>query len=186
MSGRSVGPLIRRRDGTAAVELALIAPMLLLLLSSLIDFSRVYRQEIALSTAVSAAAQYALLNAASVNSTNAAALAATLGGIVTDSNGTSWASVAVTVNGGATRTVSSGGTVIGGTAANSDKCWCPAGSSAAWTWGTAATCGITCAGGTVAGKFVTIAGTRNFDAIFGQYGFITNRTLRQSTIVQTQ
>ena len=42
------------------------------------------------------------------------------------------------------------------------------------------------AGGTLAGKFVTISGTRAFTPIFGNYGLIGNRTLRQSTIVQAQ
>ena len=48
------------------------------------------------------------------------------------------------------------------------------------------TCGSACAGGTLAGKFVTIAGTRQFTAIFTAYGLIGNITLHQSTIVQAQ
>ncbi len=52
--------------------------------------------------------------------------------------------------------------------------------------GSAATCGSACAGGTLAGKFVTIAGTRQFTAIFTAYGLIGNITLHQSTIVQAQ
>jgi hypothetical protein len=38
----------------------------------------------------------------------------------------------------------------------------------------------------LAGRFVTIAGTRTFGAIFGNYGLIGNTTLHQSTIVQAQ
>ena len=92
----------------------------------------------------------------------------------------------MTVNDGATSTVSNGATTPSGTPANANSCWCPTGGSAAWGWGTAATCGSTCAGGTQAGKFVTIAGTRSFSAIFGAYGLISNTTLHQSTIVQAQ
>jgi hypothetical protein len=47
-------------------------------------------------------------------------------------------------------------------------------------------CGSTCGGGTLAGKFVTIAGTRSFTAILGKYGLIGNKTLHQSTMVQAQ
>jgi Flp pilus assembly protein TadG len=72
------GSLFRRREGTAAVELALISPMLLILLAGIIDFGRVYREEIELSAAVAAAAQYALINTSSINSTSATSLAATL------------------------------------------------------------------------------------------------------------
>jgi Flp pilus assembly protein TadG len=181
------GRLLRRRQGTAAVELALIAPIMLTLFAGTIDFARVYDQEIALSSAVASAAQYALINAASINSSSAATLAATLGGIVANSNGAAWAGATVTVNDGATSAVTNGSTSSSGTATNANSCWCPTGvTAAAWGFGTAATCGSTCTGGTLAGKFVMITGTRAFTAIFGNYGLITNTTLHQSVIVQTQ
>jgi Flp pilus assembly protein TadG len=180
------GSLFRRRDGTAAVELALISPMLMILLAGIIDFGRVYREEIELSSAVAAASQYALLNVANINSTNAASLATTLSGIVANTNGAAWAGSTVTVNDGATSAVAGGVPTASGTAANANSCWCPTGASSAWTWGSAATCGSACAGGTLAGKFVTIAGTRQFTAIFTAYGLIGNITLHQSTIVQAQ
>jgi hypothetical protein len=184
--------------GTAAVELALISPMLLILFAGVIDFGRVYHDEIELSSAVAAAGQYALLNAANINSAGAASLAGTISGIVSNGNGVGWASASVTVNAGPTSVVAGGVTTPGGTAANADSCWCPTGGpsggptggptggTTAWSWGTAATCGATCAGGTLAGKFVTIAGTRSFTAIFGNYGLISNTTLHQSAIVQSQ
>jgi Flp pilus assembly protein TadG len=186
-AGLPLGRLCRRRQGTAAVELALIAPLILTLFAGIIDFTREYTAEIELSNAVASAAQYALLNVASINSTSAASLAATLSGIVANSNGAAWAGATVSVNGGSTSTVASGSTTSGGTAANANSCWCPTGaSSAAWAFGTAATCGSACAGGTLAGKFVTITGTRAFSAIFGNFGLISNRTLHQSAIVQAQ
>jgi Flp pilus assembly protein TadG len=163
--------LLRQNRGTAAVELALIAPMLLILFAGIIDFGRVYREEIELSSAVAAAAQYALINAANINSTNAASLATTLTSIVANTNGPSWAGATVTVNNGA---------------ANANSCWCPTGASTTWGWGSAATCGSTCAGGTLAGKFVMITGTRTFSAIFSRYGLLGNSTLHQSAIVQAQ
>lgn len=174
------------RHGTAAVELALIAPLMLILLAGIIDFARAYDQEIELSAAVAAASEYALINAANINSSSAVALAATLSGIVANSNGAAWAGATVTVNDGATSTVAGGATTSSGTAANANSCWCPTGNSATWGWGAAATCGSACAGGTLAGKFVTITGTRSFTAIFGNYGLISNRTLNQSTMVQAQ
>ena len=72
---RRRGSLFRRRDGTAAVEMALISPMLMILLAGIIDFGRAYQEEIELSSAVAAASQYALLNVANINSTSAASLA---------------------------------------------------------------------------------------------------------------
>jgi Flp pilus assembly protein TadG len=179
--------LWRRRDATAAVELALVAPMLLTLFAGTIDFARVFDQELQLSSAVAAAANYAVINAANINSTNATSLAATISGIVANSNGAAWANATVTVNGGATSVLTGGTSTSSGTAANANSCWCPGGGSAAtWNWGSAANCGSACAGGTLAGKFVTITGTRSFNAIFGNYGLISNTTLHQSTIVQAQ
>ncbi len=183
---RTLGHLSGQRDGTAAVELALIAPMLMLLFAGVIDFARAYQQELELSSAVASAAEYALLNVANINSANSASLAATLSGIVANSNGTAWAGATVTVNGGATSTVSSGATTPSGTAANASLYWCPTGSAGTWSWGTSAALGSACAGGTLAGKFVTITGTRVFTAVFGAYGWISQTTLQQSTIVQAQ
>jgi Flp pilus assembly protein TadG len=183
---RALGRCVGRRDGTAAVEMALIAPMLMILFAGTIDFARAYDQEIELSSAVASAAEYALLNVASINSTSAASLAATLSRIVANSNGTAWAGATVTVNDGATSAVSNGVTSPSGTPANASSCWCPTGSSSAWGWGVAAACGSTCAGGTLAGKFVTISGTRAFTSIFGAYGLTSTTTLHQSIIVQAQ
>jgi hypothetical protein len=168
------------------MELALIAPLLLTMMAGIIDFGRVYHDEIALSSAVAAASEYALLNAASVNSSAGAALAATLSGIVANANGAAWAGATVTVNAGPTSAASGGSTTAGGTAANADSCWCPTGSAGSPTWGTAAACGSGCTGGSLAGKFVTISGTRAFSAIFGNYGLISSMTLHQGTMVQVQ
>ncbi|MGA3400716.1 MAG: TadE/TadG family type IV pilus assembly protein [Acetobacteraceae bacterium] len=185
-SSRWLAHLLAGRNATAAVELALVAPLMLILLAGIIDFARVYDEEIELSSGVAAAAEYALINAALINSSNATSLAAALSGIVANGNGAAWANATVTVNDGATSAITNGTTSSSGTAANANSCWCPTGSSAAWTWGTAATCGSACAGGTLAGKFVTITGTRSFTAVFGNYGLISNTTLHQSTIVQVQ
>ena len=121
--------------------MALISPMLMILFAGIIDFGRVYHEEIELSAAVAAAAQYALLNAASINSTSAASLAATLSGIVANANGAAWADATVTVNDGATKAVTGGSTTSSGTAANANSCWCPTGTAAARTGARRGTCG---------------------------------------------
>jgi len=174
------------RKGTAAVELALISPLLMVLFAGMIDFGRVYQQEIELSGAVASAAEYALVNVASVSSGNAATLAAAISGIVANSNGGAWADVTVTVNNGATSIVTGGVTTSSGTAANADLCWCPTGSPPNWIWGASVTCGVSCAGGNLAGKFITIAGSHAFTAIFASYGLIGNTALAQNMIVQAK
>ncbi len=184
--GRKRRTLLWRRDATAAVELAILAPVMLILLAGVVDFGRMYREEIELSSAVAAAAEYALINGSGVTSAGAAGLATTISGIVANSNGAAWANTTVTVNDGATNAIAKGVVTASGTAANANSCWCPTGRPASWNWGVAAACGTPCAGGTLAGKFVSIAGTRTFTAIFTSYGLISNNSLSQSTIVQTQ
>ena len=61
-------------DGTAVVEFAMIAPVLVLLLIGTIDFATAIYDRFALNGAVSAAADYAILNASSVNSSTASRL----------------------------------------------------------------------------------------------------------------
>jgi Flp pilus assembly protein TadG len=180
--------LLRRREGTAAVELALISPLLMLLLAGIIDFGRAFREEIELASAVAAASQYALLNVATINSAGAAGLATALTGIVANTNGPGWAGASVTVNDGATNAIAAGVTTTSGTAANANSCWCPTGVGVAWSWGSPVGCGSTCVGGggTLAGKYVTIAGTRSFTAIFTGYGVIGDIKLHQNSVVQAQ
>ena len=115
-----------------------------------------------------------------------AGLAATLSSIVANANGPAWADATVIVNDGATSAVSSGSTTSSGAGSNANSCWCPGGTASGPTWGSAVTCGTGCAGGTLAGKFVSISGTRRFSAIFNSYGWMKNRSLHQSTIVQVQ
>ncbi len=182
----TIGHLIRRREGTAALEMALISPMLLLLLTGLVDYSRVYREEMQLSATVSAAVQYTMINASQVNGTNGASLAASLTGIVANGTAVGWASASATVNGGPTSAANNSGTTAGGTAADANNCWCPAVAGSRWTWGAATACGTVCTGGELAGKFVTIVGTRTFDAVFSHYGFLSSRVLRQAAIVRVQ
>ena len=178
--------LFPERRATAAVEMALISPLVLILLAGIIDFGRMLHDKLKLASVVASAGEYALLSAASINSGNGATLAATLGGIVANSNGAAWAGAAVTVNAGPSSVVANGATTPSGTAANADRCWCPTGNPGSWAWGAAATCGTACAGGTLAGKFVSVTGSRSFSAIFGHYGLISDRVLRENTIVQAQ
>jgi hypothetical protein len=53
-------------------------------------------------------------------------------------------------------------------------------------WGGAATCGSTCAGGSQAGKFVTITGSVTYTPLLSTFGLIKNGTLTQNATVQVQ
>lgn len=67
--------LRRTRDGTAAVEFALVAPILLLLLGGVAEFGWAVWSDSALTNAVSQAAYYAFLTGSTVSPTSIVAIA---------------------------------------------------------------------------------------------------------------
>jgi Flp pilus assembly protein TadG len=178
--------LWRSRDAIAAIEFAFVMPVFLILLVGVVDFGMALLDDYRLDQAVAAGAEYAAVNAADVNSTSGATLASSIATAVEDANGTSWANDVVVVNDGPTETVTNGTATASGTAANANNCYCPTGSPPNWSWGSSATCGSTCSGGGVAGKFVTIAATVTYTPFIGLYNFIGTKTLQQNTVVETQ
>ena len=71
--------LLADDEGTSVVEFALIAPVLVLLLLGTVDIGTAIYDKFALNAAVSAAEQYAILNASSVSSTAGPAACAVAG-----------------------------------------------------------------------------------------------------------
>jgi Flp pilus assembly protein TadG len=183
---RGLATTARGNAGLAAVEFALLSPMLLLIFAGSIDLGGALYVKFRLDGAVSAGANYALVNAANVGSANGATLAGNIATIVESSASASWANDTVVVNNGPTETVTNGIASPGGTAANADQCYCLTGSPPNWSWGSAATCGSSCGGGGLAGKFVTITATHGFTPLFASYGIVHNGAITGSAVVQTQ
>jgi Flp pilus assembly protein TadG len=173
------------RRGVAAVEMALIAPVLLLILAGTVDLGGVIYTRFQLSSAVNAAVNYAILNVASVNSTNGPTLATNLATYVANVNGTSWANSAVTVNGGPTAANTNGTATSGGTATAANSCYCPTGAAPSITWGAAQSCGAPCASG-YAGMFVLVTASRTYTPFFSKYGIVKNGAISVSSMVQVQ
>lgn len=172
--------------GVAAVEFALAAPVVIMILVALVDLGSVLFIRFQLDSAVAAGANYALVNGSSVSSTNGAALASTLAGVVSSSQGTNSADSSITVNNGPAAG-SSGGTVsTSGTASSADSCYCPTGAGATMAWGSSQTCGSTCAGGGYAGKFVVLTASRSYSPLLTGYGFATSGTVSTTSVVQVQ
>jgi hypothetical protein len=165
----------------SAVEFALIAPIFGVILAGAIDIGGALFTQFGLNAAVSAGANYAMVNGSSTTSTAAGSLAMTIGDIVAGSQGSNWATATVVVNNGPTN---SGG----GSASNADSCFCPTGTSAASiAWGGALTCGSACSGGGVAGKFVAIQASRTYAPFFPVYDFISGtQQITASMVVQVQ
>jgi Flp pilus assembly protein TadG len=164
----------------------MVAPIFCAVLAGAIDFGGALLTKYRLDAAVAAAANYALINASSVSSTNAATLASSLATIVRTSQGSTWADVTVVVNNGATATATGSGAIsASGTASQADSCYCPTGTSGSLTWGSAVTCASNCTGGGYAGKFVTISASRTYATLLPDYNLIGS-PLRARVTVQVQ
>lgn len=182
----SVRRACRANDGIAAIEFAIIVPVFLILLMGVVDLGQMLFTYYRLDQAVAAGSQYAALNGGNVNSTGGASLASSIATVVENTNGSAWANDAIVVNNGPSVTVSNGAATSGGTASNADSCYCPTGSGATWSWGSAMGCGASCPSSGEAGKFVTITAAYNYVPILQIYRFITAATLSRSGTVETQ
>jgi Flp pilus assembly protein TadG len=173
------------RAGIAAVEFAILAPILILLLVVAADGAQAIMAEMRLSAAVSAGADYALNNAINATSTNGAGMASTIAAIVGNANGTGWAGGTVVINNGPTATFTGGSSTPSGTAANADSYYCLTGTPGAWVWGTAYAGNSQACITSTAGKFVTIAASHSYTPMLSGFGFIPT-TLYQYAAVQVK
>ena len=178
---------LANRDGAAAVEFAILAPILALVLAGAVDFGGVVFVKFGLDNTVSSASNYAINGRASVNGTAGGTLANTMGAILTNS-GTSPINGSIIVNNGPRVTITNGATSApAATAANANSCYCPTLLGTAVAWGTSATCGSACATDGQAGKFVAIEASRQYTPLFSDYGFIDdNKTVTVRAVVQTE
>jgi Flp pilus assembly protein TadG len=177
---------VKDTSGASAVEFALITPIFLLILVGTLDFGGVLFTEFGLNGAISAAADFALINAGNVNATGGPALATQLVGIASSAHASNWASATAVVNNGPTATGNSTTATAGGTAANAAYYYCPTISGSTIVWGAAVAKGYACANGSLSGQFVTITATRTYTPLFGSYGIVKNNALSASTVVQVQ
>lgn len=149
----------RDTRGAAAVEIAIVLPIIMLLLMGIGEFGQATVQKARMQAAVNAGVELGLMGAANANDTGGGALAASIAQLVRDHGTGGNGTATVTVNNGAIAVaLSAGGTATtSGTAANAAQCYCPTGSAATLAWGTPTGCGATCPGGGAAGRFIVVA-----------------------------
>jgi Flp pilus assembly protein TadG len=155
--------------GVAAIEFAIFATVFLIVIAATVDIGMLIYTASQLDAAVSAGAQYAENNAATVSS-NPSGLSSDISTVVNTANGTSWATSTINVN----------------NSNDATGCYCPTGAPPNWSWGAAKTCGSSCTGGGVAGQFVTITASRNVSSLFPAFGFVQNGVISRSALVETQ
>jgi Flp pilus assembly protein TadG len=176
-------PFFGNRSGVSAVEFALLAPIFVAILAGTADFGIALRAKLNLNSAVSAGANYALLNADDVTPASAADLAANIAKILAADAGNG--TIAVNINNTAMLSVteSKSQAAKGGDA---DSCYCPTGSGITMNWGSPVSCGAPCPDGSFAGKFVSLSVSEPFSPLFGGYGMVSNGQITAQAIAQVQ
>jgi len=159
----------QENKGVAAVEFAIYGTVFLMIVAATVDIGLLLFTQSELDASVSAGAQYAA-NSAALVATNPSGLNTNISDIVSNANGTGWATVTVNVNNSNDET----------------GCYCPTGTPGNWTWGSTVTCGSSCTGGGVGGQFVTITASRSISPIFSSFGFVSSGTISRSALVETQ
>lgn len=175
-------PFHRDHRGASAVEFALLAPLLLVLLGQVLDFGANLVMRSSLTAAVNVAATYGLAYGASVSSASGSALAQDIARLFPSA-----IDLTITINNGPSLTRSAGDIATSGTASNADLCYCPSATKGAVVWGAAVTCGSSCAtGGGLSGKYIHITGRRWYTPPFGLVGLLKPAWLTNSALVQAQ
>lgn len=167
-------------QGVSALEFALLAPILALTLAATLDFGLVTYIRLSLNQAVSAGANYAMVNGGDL-STNAVALANTVAAIIPTAN-----DITVVVNNGPTVRRVGGVVTSSGSQSGATACYCPKLDGAGLTWGDQMSCGNACAAGGVAGQYVLVTAGEAYSPMFSAYGFVQNGVISVRSITQVK
>jgi Flp pilus assembly protein TadG len=153
------------RSGVAAMELALLAPIMIMIMIAVIDFGAALLSRAQIAHALAGSAEYASL--AGQNNVALATIAA---------NARAVASV-VASQFLATPTVTA---VVNQNAAAGSKC-CPG-----TTWSCSATAGFICADGSTPGIYLTVTAQYPFKPLFAADVYLAGKTFTDSIVVPLQ
>ncbi|MEI4233533.1 TadE/TadG family type IV pilus assembly protein [Roseovarius sp. D22-M7] len=180
-TGPALGALLRDARGSIAVEFALVAPVLMVVLAGVIDIGSAAHARLSLQARVTAATEYALLQPAPPDQPAAADMAQRLVGLL-QGGGTTGAEAVV--NNAASAAWSEGAVTPSAGPGAATACYCPALSGGAVDWGSPVVCDTPCAAGGTAGPFVRIAAQARHVSLFPAYGFVAGDTLQASAVLR--
>ena len=179
------GPMRMRRDerGSVAVEFAMLAPLLLLILAGVIDMGSAASVRLSLDARVTAAADYALLQPAPGDSQAAMVLAAQLVSLL---QGNSSETAEVVVNNAARAQWTGTSAPVTALSGDAAMCYCPTLVGGQLDWGPGMACGAPCASGESAGQFVQVSATAQHSSLFPIHAFIDGDTVHARTVLRLQ
>lgn len=183
---RAIRAFPRAQAGVSAVEFAMIAPLFVLILAGVADIGAVLHTKFRLNSAMSAGANYAMVNGGQMEADGGETLATALVSILTDTPFGDAAGSYVQVNGGVSMSFADGRTSIENGPGNAGKCYCPAASGSGVDWGPAMACQTACSGGGLAGKYVLMSVTVPHSPLFGSYGIAEDGRVSVRAVVQVR
>lgn len=173
--------LRQEQRGSIAIEFALVAPVLLLILAGVIDIGGATYTRLSLDARVTAMAEYALLQSAPGDQAGATKLAEALAGML---QGQASETGKAVVNNAATAEWTGSAVTSQSGPGDVANCYCPTLSADTMVWGQQTSCGAPCASGGSAGQFVQISAEARHVTIFPGYAFIEGDTVGTSTVLR--
>lgn len=174
------------RGGNAAIEFALIAPILVIILAGSTDLGLLIFSRFRLEATISNSASYAMVHADQVDSKSGEDLATKIATIIASEDASGEAIASIVINNGAKASYAGNRIKLGGAASQANACYCPTGTASSLNWGSQRPCSNTCPDGGPAGKYVTVTAKRTYTPLFSSYGFVKDGFIYASAIVQTQ
>ncbi len=155
------------RDGVASLEMALVTPVLIMFAVALADCSMVYHKQLQLSSALSAAAEYAFTLGQSESGTT---LTSAVSSFLQTISPVSLSSVTVTYNGGLI----------------ASDYYCVTGSPPVFSGPFAAGAACTDGSGSTAGRYISITGNFTYTPIFKADSGMFPNPISQTVMVRLQ
>lgn len=181
----SLRNFLRDIRGVSTVEFALVVPVLLLIVAGVVDLGGALKAKFDLNSSISAASNFALLNADNVTAAKGSDLAAQIATIAQGGLSGNQGVVSISVNGGPGVTVTNGAAQQQTGGSDADKCYCPTRSGGTISFGSAVSCGTQCSGsGGTAGKFVVIRASKPHSPLFGGFGVIEAGNVTVQSVIQ--
>lgn len=172
--------LLREQGGAVAIEFAVMATLLMLILAAVVDIGSAGIISLRLNSEATAAADYVLLQPSPQDDEAATALATVLAELLR-SGGTT--DVEVDVNNAAVAHWA-GGSVSAAAGGDTSACYCPETTRGALNWGSPVACNAPCGTGDTAGQFVGIRLGARYVPLFSGFGFLDNNTVEVRTMIR--
>lgn len=171
--------------GASAIEFALIAPIVLVLLAAVVDFGLLLQNRSSMEAATSSAMSYALAKGQDLKADNAVSYVATVAEIASRQLGGD-VEVDITLNRTLVALKTGAGLTQSGSGGAANLCYCPTRRGAAIDWGNSVACTATCPAGGLAGRFLAIKVVRPYQTLFFDYGIASDGTVTVETLAGLQ